>query len=107
MPKFLSDEASAVSRQMIAMDIHTNANHPLNNPVRTYVCLMDADRYARKMSLLVPEGCQVKLEQDARIRAVYEKGERIAQSDMRDFYVMSDEEYAASKILCSVTHVYF
>ncbi|MDR3392188.1 MAG: hypothetical protein P4L77_10700 [Sulfuriferula sp.] len=107
MPKYLSEVPSDVSRRMITMEVHKTSSI-YSNGMSVEVCLMDADRYAREFSQLVADtGGRVRLIQDARIRAIYEKGERTRETDMRDFYDMSGEEYAEGRILCSKSHEYF
>lgn len=106
MPHYLSETPSEVSRRMITMEVFKNDT--LFNGVLVEVCLMEADHTAREFSKLVhATGGRVRLLEDARIRAVYENGERVQQSDMRDHYLLSDEAYAESKILCSKAHEYF
>lgn len=106
MPKYLSEVKTDISRRMITMEVFQNDT--VFNGMSVEVCLMDVDRYAREFSKLVhASGGRVRLMEDARIRAVYENGHRIQQSDMRDFYGMSDEEYAESRILCVLNHVHF
>lgn len=107
MPNYLSETAVDVcSRRMITLDLYKTEG--ANCPMSVEVCLMDADRYAREFSQLVrAPGGYVRLIQDARIRAVYKAGERVQQSDMREFFALTDEEYSEGKILCSKTHEYF
>lgn len=107
MPKYLTEEPTPVSRRMITMEVFKTPGNVLS-PLSVEVCLMNADHYAREFSMLVKAtGGRVRLLEDARIRAVYEDGQRIQENDMRDFYEMSDEAHAESRILCSVKHEYF
>lgn len=107
MSYYLSEQASELSRRMISVEVY-RTDSSTGNGLHLQVCLMEADHTARELSKLVAAaGGRVELIDDARIRAVYQNGERIRQSDMRDHYVMSDEAYAESKILCSKQHEYF
>jgi hypothetical protein len=105
MAKYLVEKRVDVcSRPVVDLELYT-AGGVYTNPMTVSVCTMEADGYARRLSTLVAAtGGQVKLVMDARIKAVYVNGERTQLSDMRDFYVMTDEEYTDSKIQCSVSH---
>jgi hypothetical protein len=107
MSKYLSSDKSQFSNYMVALDIYTDRSKVQASPVTVYVDIRDADAHARKMSMMLVDTGSVEIVDQARIRAVYKAGKRIAQRGMRDFYEMTEAEYAECQILCSETHVYF
>lgn len=108
MPKYLSEEKNKddLHYRMVCINVHETDN-ALINPVSVYADVRDADKYARKLSMLVPDTGSVTIEDGARIRARYHKGERIQQTPLEHFYILTEEEITDSKIWCSKTCSYF
>lgn len=76
------------------------------NPLPCSVIRDDADRFCKDLSKAMP-GKKIRITMHARIRAVYQDGERILTRDMRDFYLLTDEEYASTKLLDQSVGEYF
>lgn len=62
------------------------------NGAFVYILNTDADDACHKLSRAMP-GAEIKIMQCARIRAVYKDGVRVVTRSMRDFYLMTEEEY--------------
>lgn len=69
--------------------------------VHVYATNDSVDKECHRLSKAMPEAT-VMIQQMARIRAVYEKGERTVRRDLRSFYDnISDDEYKETLILNS------
>lgn len=62
------------------------------NGITFYLINTEVDKECHRLSAEMPDA-EIKVMQAARIRAVYKGGKRVTTRSMRDFYVMTEEEY--------------
>lgn len=88
------------------IEIQQDASHPVLNPITLVILRESADFNARRLSQMFPKG-RVSLSTMARIKAVYENGERVRTRDFNQFYSnLTEEQYKLTQIMCSKTHEY-
>ena len=92
---------SGVAYNVLTLEI--NAINTFGPSQVMYVANDRIDGVARTLSQAFPDR-RVEIHTRARNKAVYLNGERIQISDYHDFYSnLTEEEYEATKILCTET----
>jgi len=92
---------SGISYNVLSLEI--SATNTFGNGQVMYVTNDRIDSVARTLSQAFPER-RVEISAHARNKAVYLNGERTQVLDYHNFYSnLTEEEYEATKILCSET----
>lgn len=89
--------SESVEWDAVSVEMVIDGASAFSNPVHFYMTTSRVDFELKRMSLDVPNAT-FKVVMHARIKAVYRGGKRIQQSDMREFYTLSDEEYKKTQI---------
>lgn len=89
--------SSGIERNLFLVTMEPAGKDALHHGIDFYMTADRVDFDLKRMSKATP-GATFKVSCHARVKARYKDGERITLTDMRDFYVMSDEEYATTKI---------
>lgn len=85
-------ESSGIQWPASRVEIRTAGMSEYANGMILFIINTDVDKECHRLSAAMPDA-EIKVEQAARIRAVYKGGARTVTRSMRDFYLMSEEEY--------------
>lgn len=87
-------EGSGIQWPASRVSIRTPDMSEYANGIVMFIINTDVDKECHRLSKAMPEAI-IKVEQAARVRAEYKGGVRVTTRSMRDFYSMTEEEYAS------------